>query len=627
MTSAQRNIVRTFSKCAHSVAMSGFGTKKPGGDLGVQLTFPGVFSRAYKQLKLGERYAPSLIAPAKQEYVGADFQAMEHQRRRDEAHHMVRAAVYATQESRRRAFSSHCGYYGLPEPVLTQRVRGSNFGVGVGGGMGYPSPFAGAVGAGLEGGVIGSREGRVYVKDALSRRKAQLDAIDANELEGPTIQAQVEARAPNDFSELSKIELISYLDQLQAQIVENNIQLSPDTFRKFLSLLVRFAVVADERELEQITVKVADVQNDLESEEEMEEDGSQNPSAARSKLQQYKELLFGYFEKVYAYLAQMFRGLSMSPQDRKTLSKSLLKSLKFGEMSGEMVDWARQFGKIPTFTGPRFRPHGGDDDMPGDDDEGGDEGEGSMVASLGSAGVSRGTGARSQAAEGMFSRQPLSAELSGGPRVQLSRDVLRMPDVRDRFGRQGMYGELRPARAYAREEMGPGAQEEGDFEGDALEAAAAASAAMFPGGDDSGYAALERLRREQEAEAYGDFTSAAAVPEGESQEDESAAAAVPRGSVEALRGMSPEDFWSEWPIEGAIPPVLSAIKEDIVRKGGLDRWVGQPGFEGKAGVPKLQKIINQIRARAGLAPTSSTTPKYLRSLLKTTIKEYAPALR
>lgn len=555
--------------------MAGYGTKKPGAELGVALTFPGNFSRAYKQMRLGDRYAPSgLPEPAKQEYVGEDFQALLHMQRREEAHHMVRAAVHATKESRRRAFSSHCGYYGLPDVVLTQRVRGSNFGVGGGGGLGYPNPL-GLNGAGLEGGVIGSREGRVYVKDALRRRKAQLDAIDASILEGPTIQAQVEARAPNDFSELSKIELLSYLDQLNAQIEGEQIQFTPDTFRKFLTMLVRFAVVADPRELEQITAKTADVLENLQGQEEDEEDGGANPGPAREKLTSYRETLTGYMVRALRYLQQMFRGLSMSAEDRKALSKSLLMSLKFGEISKELVARQREFGKIPSFRAPEYRAHGGDDDLPGDDDEGGDDGDRRALPALSSAGVSRGTGARGMA-DGMFSRQPISAELSGGPRFQLPRDDIRQPDVRDRFGAQGQAGEARAQRRYAGEEEGPGAQDEEDFQGDEEEEAEAAGApAMGQSRDLTDV--FSRLRDEREEAEREQFMS---------PEMEAAAARQPA------------------------PAPVRVVEQDSTAFVEAQMAKIKPGAEG---IQQMRNFINREQERKGGRPTASNNRSYLRA--------------
>jgi hypothetical protein len=620
-----------------SLGMSAFGTKKPGGDEAVQLTFPGVFSRAYKQLKLGERYAPSNIPAARQDYVGSDFQALEHQRRRADAHHMVMAAVHATREARRRAFSSHAGYYGLPEPVLTQRVRGSNFGVGGGGGMGYPSPFAGAVGAGLEGGVIASREGRVYIKDFYARRKAELDAIDASQLEGPSIQAQVEAKMPNDFSELAKIELMSYLDQLQTQLVSPASALgSPETFRRFLALLVRFVVVADPRELEQITVKLIDVLDDLESRAEQDEDGGQNPGVSVALREGYFDLIYDYLQKVLQYVKGMYRGLSMSVQDRKTLSKSLLKEIKIGQVADGMVKWAQQFGKVPFFTGPRFRPHGGDDDMPGDDDEGGDEGEfGSVAGTAGtfvsSSGRSRGTGEYSGE---MFSRQPMSAELTGGPRVQLSRDQLRMPDVRDFFGRQGQPGELRAMRRYAGEQEGPGAQDEADFEGDVAEAAAAEynpggglGSSAFPGmlaqrlQREAESRGLERLRRERDAGMEGAYS-------GEFAEE----GAAETGGVPAVaEADSAEAYFDKLPasaLEEGFPPIFQEIYDGIMRSGTPAAYVDS--FTGAASVPKLRRIIQAAQLAFGKKDTQltkSTQQKNLRNMLRLMLGTYSTAAR
>ena len=566
--------------------------------MAVQLTFPGEFSRAYKLKKLGERYAPSEIAPAKQEFVGDDFMAQLHRQHREEAHNMVRAAVYATKEARRRAFSSHAGYYGMPEPVLSQRIRGSNYGVGGGGNMGYAGPFAGTMGAGLEGGVIGSREGRAYVKDALARRKAELDAIDASQLEGPTIQAQVQARAPNDFSELSRIELTTFLDQLSAQIQGDQLQLSADTFRKFLTLLVRFTVVADEHELEDITSRVADIIQNLRVIEQQEEDGSFNPGAGYVEYSRYREILTGYMERVLQYLQQMFKGLTMSETDRKALSRSLMKSLQFSKADRDMVEQAKMLGKLPNYRGPLFRAHGGDDDLPGDDDEGGDDGDVMSRFGLSSAGASRGTGARGSAA-GMFERQPISREVSSGPASYVSREDLRRPDVRDRFGAQGQAGEKNPQRRYADDQRRPGAQVMGDYEGDMAEAAAAAAA---PGVGGLPADVFERLRQQY---LQPNLAEAAAPAEGE-------AAAAPMG---APAGVLEEMFAPVIETYGRLPDVAEEVFAGLQGSpDNIDRYVNS--FVGKRGTPGLRRIINSFRAISGGRPVNSDDPAYLRGMLR-----------
>ena len=232
--------------------MSGFGTVKASGDAGLQLTFPSNFSAAYKARGMGDAYAPSGSYAGVQSFVGDDEQAREHDLRRDESHRMVMAKVNATKMAEKRANLSHAGYYDIPKPVLSQRRIGSNYGVG--------GSFNSAQShQELQGGVIGSPQGREWVKEALRRRRAELDAIDANEFGTPLSRAVSKGEPPLEFSEMSRIELASFLDQLLAQASGGKLEFSPETFRRFFSLLVRFASVGTLSELNDINVRVQEI--------------------------------------------------------------------------------------------------------------------------------------------------------------------------------------------------------------------------------------------------------------------------------------------------------------------------------------------------------------------------------
>jgi hypothetical protein len=173
--------------------MAAFGTVKPGFEKAAQLQFPQQFSREFARRQLGLRYAPNDAAPVVQDYVGDDFFADYHAQKRADSQRAVMTGVADTRRSVNRAMVSHAGYFGLPEPVRHQRRIGADVGVNIGANSYFgPSPTGQFVSAALEGGVIGSREGRMFIKDALQRRIAQFDAIDASVAEGPTVQAAVE---------------------------------------------------------------------------------------------------------------------------------------------------------------------------------------------------------------------------------------------------------------------------------------------------------------------------------------------------------------------------------------------------------------------------------------------------
>jgi hypothetical protein len=173
--------------------MAAFGTVKPGFEKAAELQFPQQFSREYARRQLGLRYAPSDAAPVVQDYVGDDFFADYHAQKRADSQRSVLTGVADTRRSVNRAMVSHAGVYGMPEPVRSQRKIGSDVGVHIGANALYGAGLSNAASvAGLEGGVIGSREGRDWTKNALQKRIAEFDAIDAAQAEGPTVQAAVE---------------------------------------------------------------------------------------------------------------------------------------------------------------------------------------------------------------------------------------------------------------------------------------------------------------------------------------------------------------------------------------------------------------------------------------------------
>jgi hypothetical protein len=173
--------------------MAAFGTVKPGFEKAAQLQFPQQFSREYARRQLGLRYAPNDSAPVVQDYVGDDFFADYHAQKRADSQRSVLAGVADTRRSTNRALVSHAGYYGLPETVRHQRRIGSDVGTGVASNIYYGAGISNAQEvSGLEGGVLGSRDGRNWAKNALVKRTAELDAIDAAQAEGPSVQAAVE---------------------------------------------------------------------------------------------------------------------------------------------------------------------------------------------------------------------------------------------------------------------------------------------------------------------------------------------------------------------------------------------------------------------------------------------------
>jgi len=305
--------------------MSGFGTVKPNGAAALQLTFPSNFSAAYKSRGIGDAYAPGGAHAGVQNYVGEDEQAREHDSRRAESHRMVMARVAATNNAEKRANISHAGFFDIPKPVLSQRRIGSNFGVG-------GSFNSSQSGESLHGGIIGSPQGREWVKDALRRRRAELDAIDANQFGAPLSRAVSKGEPPMEFSEISRIELSSFLDQLLAQASEGKLDFSPETFRRFFALLIRFASIATLEELNEINVRVQEILEVTEAligERERVRDEEDEFSVSSY---QFAKLLGTLMFATMEYLNQMSATTNMSPKDRKAVSRNALKVFQTKEV-------------------------------------------------------------------------------------------------------------------------------------------------------------------------------------------------------------------------------------------------------------------------------------------------------
>ncbi len=525
--------------------MSAFGTKKPGGSEAVQLTFPGEFSREYKLRRMGERFAASAQPVVqRQEYVGDDMMAQVQRDRRADAHRMVLAAVQSKKNSERRMLVSHANYYGMPKPLLTQRRIGSNIGVGGG--------FNSALGdSGLVGGVIGSTEGRAWVQESFRRRIAELNALDANEFGMPLSRAISKGEPPESFGELSRMELVSFLDQLLAQVSGRRVEFSPETFRRFFALLVRFATVATKEELDDVYERIDEVLNvlmakqggrfDLDDEESEEGKG-----AAAFGFVLSKSLLAA---RKYADI--MYAGLNLSEKDRKTLSRSALRDAGFVQLNKDLADIGVQAllpGSLNEAESIGPATSFGSDDTDASSDMRSDGRRRLGVDIFGSS---------------TFSREAESAEVTGGPRFASTAPWSNT--LRDQFGRQGT-SELRSGRTFAGEENVAGMEQAGeDYEAQVDEAS----------GFDS---ALSRLRQ---ANTDQDFK------EGE----ESSLLQAPTGG-----------YFDTWISRGyqnlAGTEIGNMIQSEVRSPDDIDIFLSQ--FRGKSGLPTLKRIGTELKRAKGL---------------------------
>jgi hypothetical protein len=220
-------------------------TKKPHGARAVQETFPSVFADTFAMMGSPQSYLPDQSghhAPLEQ---GDSFQSSYHEEKKRDADRMANARVHSTRMMNTRAFSSKDGYYGLPPPVLGQRIfaneTGGVFSMNSARQSHASAPFhysdaqgsSHGQGGALLGGVLRTAEGQGFGKARLMDRIAQLNAIEANagnfsqdprgKISAPTSSttsfAAVQQKQSSDTGAQAKTELFLLLQNINDSLV------------------------------------------------------------------------------------------------------------------------------------------------------------------------------------------------------------------------------------------------------------------------------------------------------------------------------------------------------------------------------------------------------------------------
>ncbi len=333
--------------------MSGVATKKIGGDLGIQLTFPDVFQDLYADAGP----APSFFSDARilvPEGVmgGRDhLQDFYHAQKTADAHRMALAKVQSTRAAEKRMLGSHQNYFGMPRPVLSQRfyANPSMGAAGIGGDL-YSARVDVARGAGpMVGGVLRTAKGQRFGRQMLSDRVQQLSAIDAAKqqmlLESsigappvPIVETAIEQGIPEAEGSALALELFSAVEEVRTAVsegdVDSRITLS-DTV-KMLRLLFRYASSANREELESMKAAFDTMVQSIRAQRGNEPAGRAAAAAAvdRRRGATVKSLV----EKAQQYISEMLGSVYLSPDDRRRLSRNLVSSLGFAKlMKGEQA--------------------------------------------------------------------------------------------------------------------------------------------------------------------------------------------------------------------------------------------------------------------------------------------------
>jgi len=311
--------------------MSAFGTKKPGGDLAVQLTFPTIYSDVYADSGANEIYYPaSSVAPTEVLPEGHDLQALYHEQKRLDANRMAMAGVRSRKASDVYARAGNAGYGVMPEPVLSQR-RYANPSNGNQSDI-YAGRYDQLRGAGeMTGGVLRTRTGQQWGKEKLLDRVNQLNAIaeaKAGFLMGQSVDESITPtlveQAVEPVSSKMMLDLMGALNQFQNQFQTGKPigAIAVSEFYKALRLLFRVAPMADSETLEDLIVMFDDIYTQYTAMlgHEVIMEGQVSPDERATSV-------WEIIPKVREYLKKMLGGVNKSAKERRQLSANLLKSL------------------------------------------------------------------------------------------------------------------------------------------------------------------------------------------------------------------------------------------------------------------------------------------------------------
>ena len=324
--------------------MSAFGTIKPGGTLGAQLTFPTIFSEAYAKSSMPIQYAPRGGNAQYTMWAGDDEMADYHAQKARDAHQSCLNGVRDTQMARIRSFTSPHGIPDKPQKVMSQRRIGFMTGAlqsdGNTSAYGYdnfvrgydPTPVVNSI----SGGVLRTKAGQEYGQMLLNRRKKQLDAMGEVQL-APSVDSlamNASMLSPTEaFSEAQRLELSQMLDSL-AETFATNQTYSADTTAQFLTMIrmvIRFMVSADLSEGNAIKDVVEDMCKSLAL---YSTDAGNTASIYTTQFLNSKN--GGFYESLCRslldYVNGMLAGVNLSPQDKLLRSNSLSKSLGFSDI-------------------------------------------------------------------------------------------------------------------------------------------------------------------------------------------------------------------------------------------------------------------------------------------------------
>jgi hypothetical protein len=349
--------------------MSAFGTKKPGGDRAVQLTFPAEFQKAFDA---GYAFFPSDMGHSLDLMVGSDFQATYHEEKRMDANKSVMNGLQARRTMEQKLLTGHQNYH-LPKPVLGQRkfANPMNGVVGFSSARrdGMDAPFS-VVESGMRGGVVVTPEGQEFYKMALKRRMDELNRINALAQGFAVPMGQrVQTFRNQDVGAPDKVEFFTLLRGLMDTVTEGDFtRFSFEALKDLMKMLFKFAPTATEDDFDDILDGLDIIDAAYRKYE------TQPELKPGSGFEEYGESVRIYVQKARQYTTEMYKNINLAPRDRKTLSDTLLRSLGINRLVTKRTevdaikDEARRSTRVRDGYENFDGRYGGD----GDDDGGGD---------------------------------------------------------------------------------------------------------------------------------------------------------------------------------------------------------------------------------------------------------------
>jgi hypothetical protein len=350
--------------------MSAFGTKKWNGDAGVQLTFPSNFQKAYNAPLM---YYPSSLGESLDLLIGSDFQSNYHEEKRLDANRSVMNGLQANRTAERLMLTGPHNYH-VPKPVLGQRIfanpmNGAETAYSTRRDNGLTAPFktieVGFGGDGtMRGGVVSSLEGQEFYKKQLNRRIAQLNRINAL-AQGYAVQLGQDYKIEDNTKEgsVDKVTFFIYLRALMDAITAGDLtRFTFENLKEMISMLFKFGPTMSVEDIDDARASLDIMINDIRS------GLSEIPEFASfdDEKRAYAETVGIYAERMRLYVNAMEKNFYLSERDKKTLSKSLTKSLGLDRLvrksrANDVIDEERR-------TDPRIDQDAEDYD----DDDGGD---------------------------------------------------------------------------------------------------------------------------------------------------------------------------------------------------------------------------------------------------------------